>query len=592
MRLPPNNKYIQTNRSDILGSLEGSFNIDITRVLGKLRVTRMIKTMSGFNNFPVGFKYYSDGTIYTIAGLYIYHTADGHPRSVFSQDAGTGTPNTCDSLYSDIEIFNNLVYGTTYEGGGDRLVYGSSASWSYVTGLGTQTGPHMLAVYGARLYITISTTNKIYSIDTGNTLSVPNGPPNTTPYTLQLEVNYRPTFIKAGSNRMWIGVMAFSGKGYIYEWDGAATQYTRAYKLDAQGAWAGVIKDDLPWVMDSNGRLLQYSNGTFIERGRLPINDKYLVNATNIFTNNRPVHPNGMSIVNGKINVLVNSMIDDGNSSTAEFCPSGIWEFDEETNSFYHKSSLSYLPVGTNTISDYGQQKISIAGGLSEMKNSDPNAAATGNLLAGAQIFTDATTTANASFTNDTFDTVSGTTGQYSTDGFGYFITNKITSPNIMQTWQRLILFYKKLLSSSGRIIVKYRTNAVKSTEASITWIDTTSFTTSISLSSYAVGDEVEITQGSGGGRNANITALSVNGGTTTVTIDESCGGTPAGTAKARFQKWIKLKTVVNDQASQIKIFTLGINSSWIQFKICMNFKGLDEFECAELVNEVHQYVA
>lgn len=581
LKLPQNGQWIQSNRSDVLGNLQGTFNVDLTRILTKTHVTRMIKTTSGFNGVPVNFVLGADGLIYTFAGLYIYHTADAHTRSAFVQDSGTGTPNTGDSLYSDITLFNNIIYGSTYEGGGDRLVYGSSASWQYVTGLG-QTGPHMLASFPAlqKLYITISTTSKVFSLSTGNSLATSGA------NTLTLDINYRPTCIETGQNRVWIGTMAFTGEGPIYEWDGAATQPTRSYSAQSRGVWAMVIKDDIPWIVNANGYLMQYSNGVFVERARFPLNMKLLANATNVFTNNRPVHPKGMKVVDGKIQILLNNVLDDSTSSTEEFCPSGIWEFDE-TIGLYHKYSLSYLPISTNTITDYGQERLSIVGGLAEMKTSDNNIAATGNLLAGAQYFTNGSATAIGSFTNDTFEAVSGTTGQYSTDGWGYLVTSKIPSPNVKETWQKIYAFYKKLMASTGRIIIKFRTAAVKATEASITWVDTTSFTTSDDISAYAVGDEVEVTQGSGSGRSAHITAIT---GTYTVTIEESVGGTALATAKARFQKWTKIKNIVQDQTSQFK--EMGINtpsSTWIQFKVCMLFKNQDELEALELINQANQ---
>lgn len=603
MKLPQNGQWVQTNRSDVQGNMQGSFNLDLTKVIGKTKVTRMIATNTGFNNVPFAFAAGSDGLIYSGAGNssslngFIYHTANLHPRSAFVQDSGTGTPNIMDSLYSDIKLFNNAIYGTTYEGGGDRIVHGSSASWSYITGLGIQTGPHMLAVFGQRLYITIAGLSAIYSIDQSNSLATSGANTIALP-----DISERPVFILAASNKLYIGTMSFSDKGHVYEWDGTSSvQFNQISRLQSRGVWAGIVKDDTLYVIDSNGIFLQYSNGVFVEKGRLPLTRKNLVNATNVFTNNRPVHPNGISIVEGKIQILVNATIDDSTSSIEEYCPSGIWEYDDiiydpytgisQGVGLYHKYSFSYLPVGTNTVTDYGQESISIAGALAEMKNSDNNIAATGDLLAGAQIYTDASTTQNAIFTNDTFDATSGTTGQYSTDGYGIITTTKIPSQNIDDTFQKVYAFYKRLSTLTNYIAIKYRTFVVKSTAISLIWVAPYIFTTTTDLTGM-VKYEVKIIQGTGGGKTAHIVSVINNSGTYTVTLDEAFTGVTTGTAKARVTNFLKLPTLANDLTSQVKPFGIEKSATWIQLRICMVFKNSDELEGLDLVNEVHKYVA
>lgn len=577
MVIPPNNQYTQTNRSDILGTLQGSFNIDLTKVLGKLRVTRMIQTnsqasLTTMTGYPTAFK--TDGsTIYAVATPRLFKTSTLKANSAFVVEATSGFPADCDSG-SDLEVFGNAVYVAANQ----KLYKFSGGSWA--NNALAHAGPYSMLTFAGVLYIANSTT-----ID-----KTTNGTTITSAFTPS-SVALTPIFIRSTTTRIWIGTLNVQGgKALMLDWDGSSATATSSYRLEAQGALACVIKDDVPWIMDSNGRLMVFNGGTFIEKARLPLNDKTLLNATSTSIN-RFIHPNGMSVVNGKINLLIKNEIEDnvaGSGSTPEFCPSGIWEYDENIG-LYHKYSLSYLPVGTNTITDWGQNRVSGVGALSEMKLTDTSASATGKLIVGATVYTNASSTDAGIFVNDTFDAVSGTTGAYATQGVGYIVTSKIESSSIEESWQKILLFNKKFLTATDFMVAKYRTSDVAPTEASITWVSTVAFTTSTDVSAYVVGDEVEITQGKGSGMCAHITAITAgSGGTYIIDLDETFTGVVAGTAKARFQKWIKLSKVTN-QNVQFNQFAIGKISNCIQFKLLFVFSGPNEFNKALIINKAHQ---
>jgi hypothetical protein len=71
------------------------------------------------------------------------------------------------------------------------------------------------------------------------------------------------------------------------------------------------------------------------------------------------------------------------------------------------------------------------------------------------------------------------------------------------------------------------------------------------------------------------------NSGTYTVTVDETYTGASSQTAKARFQKWVKIGKV-DSARGLIKAWQqLPINNSnenRIQIKCCMSFTGNGEF--------------
>jgi hypothetical protein len=168
----------------------------------------------------------------------------------------------------------------------------------------------------------------------------------------------------------------------------------------------------------------------------------------------------------------------------------------------------------------------------------------------------------------------------------GYLVTTKIEAEYITDLWQRTYLKYKKLLDSSDKIVIKYRTSEVQPIEGTITWTSTTTFTSTLDLSTIAVGDEFEGTAGTGSGQIEHITAISESAGTYTVTLENAVTGA-TGTAKGRFQKWIKLGTI-QDQTTQYKAFNfpLNANSTWIQLKVVMYFTGNDELEEISLLKE------
>lgn len=95
----------------------------------------------------------------------------------------------------------------------------------------------------------------------------------------------------------------------------------------------------------------------------------------------------------------------------------------------------------------------------------------------------------------------------------------------------------------------------------------------------------MEILQGTGSGACVHITDISENGGTYTVTVDTAVTGVTTGTAKARFQKWIKLFPVVTGQVRSWEQMSIGAPNTRIQIKGCMTFKGNDEFHKFVLVS-------
>ena len=577
-----NNGPVRVESGRTLSSMFGSFGIDQLFKLGRVGLRGTILTTktaddADFSDAPQGFKYFA-GAIWTISGSYLFKNS-GVVNGNFVQDTATGTPTNLNDN-SDLELFFDRTSNTTtlyVTGGTDTVYYTTDGSTFSNFDMGLGSGNEAcLTFYANRMYMQAG-NNYIISWNAARTVASP-GAANT----IRLPAGERLSFMKAASNRIWVGTInEYNEFAHIYEWDGASPLFSRQYTIEAVGANSCVIKNDVPHVMDSRGRLLRWNNSTFVEIGRLPVADKYLFLATAAGSPFRYVHRNGMAIYNNKIVVNIGNRIEDNGDTIEEFCPGGVWEYDDFVG-FYHKYALSY--TGTNlTITDFGQNRIAYPGALGSINVLNDSSNAQGLLLIGAKYYTNASSTAAGIWIDNTVDTKTNT---------GYIVTSELDASGVADTWQKAFLKFRRLLNSTDKIILKYRFTKQAPTVMSITWVNTTSFTTAdANMANYAVGDEVEIVAGTGGGMCSHITAISLNAGTYTVTVDETHTGCTTGTAQARFQKWIKAGAVESDTTSDWKEFSLGkigtvaSNSGWVQFKIFFYWKGENEFDYIDSVN-------
>jgi len=237
---------------------------------------------------------------------------------------------------------------------------------------------------------------------------------------------------------------------------------------------------------------------------------------------------------------------------------------------------------------DYGAMVIEPngAGALAYIKSDSSETDDNGNLFVGAQVLTNVEDTINGIFIDDTNDTVKK---------FGYFITPKIFSKDVIDAWQKIYVRTKKLLSASDFITVKYRTveptyrNLITANGSrfwsEIVWVNTSSFTvTASNVPGLVVGDEVEIIAGDGAGKCAHVSTIT---GTTTytVTLDDTFDGVTTNTARACFSDWKKIATLTS-QSDEFFEFPIGVQSVWIQFKICMQHTGTNELYDLAVVNK------
>lgn len=582
----------QSTRSKILGDIVSSFGLDLQSNLGVIRLSPRLRTnTAGVSNQgrAVAFRTF-DQRIFALCGTRIFKNSAYNLISPFVEDASVGAITAYNPLYSDIEMFNNTLVATSNTELWSKATDGSgTGAWTQrdtgggVTGLSTDTLHKLLYFKRQNRIYYLDNNQYVYSFDTAwaqavsGSYSIDLGFTSGLPYTMIADSNY----IYIGTvNQSPAGVLDMTKGASILLWDGVSTTITTEYKVKAQGILA-FRKDDrgIVYALDSNGSWLQQTASGFEEVDRLPLDRELLTNALS-GTYNSFIHPNGITFSrNGTFLFNINNLIGDSGATIKENLASGIWEWSKETG-FIHRQPFTLCDLGSVAVTDFGQNRVSAVGALYEPNIYSASSIGKPTLICGATYYTNASSTADGIFVDDPLDTI---------QKYGYFVTKFILSLNLRDTWKKIAFRYRKFLDSSDKIIYKYRVSEVSPTYVDITWVNTTSFTTTTNvagLESY----EVEVLQGTGSGKCAHITLISLNGGTYTVTVDETFTGVTTGTAKARLQAWNKISSI-DDQTSE-SVITDILNdpaSERIQLKVCMQFTGEDELYETILISGAHE---
>lgn len=605
-------KFSQTNRSNILGgpynqmlgNLWSTFGIDLQDNIGAIRIGQRMKVVnktgdSNCTNLGISTAFTPFlGNIFCIGGSRIFYSNGViTPAMAFKEDTSTNVRTDWSADSDDLCLFNGALCGINCA---QEKIYSLNSSiagsWSTrasVVGSGTNG---QLATFQKFNRLYVANGKYIHSVDTSWNITTTG-----TPYDLTLTGNDDGGEIQCiapSSDRIWIGMRrnAFGGTSgndspaqfsSIYEWDGISNQVTKEYKIPALGTMAIVIRNDIPIIMDTNGVLREFNNQGFKEIGRLPLrrNQSLLSIAQPSWSQNF-IHPKGLAVTKeNTIIALINNRTvfhDSAIDFLYENLPSGIWEFDGN-GSAVMKHPITAMPVSSTTVTDHGQNRVAAVGSLALIPRTNNSAYGISSIFAGVTYYTDASSTTSAIMMDAPWptDLVTSPEGQK----YGYFTTPFILSPNVTETWQKIFVSFRKFLASTDKLVVKYRLTDPSPTEISITWVNTTSFTTSTDMTSY-VGYEVEILQGIGSGKCSHITTVVNNSGTYTVTVDETYTGATTTTAKARVQNWIKCGSY-GTQALEYLECSIGIgkNSPRIQFKVCLQCTGDDEIYEMKIAN-------
>lgn len=364
---------------------------------------------------------------------------------------------------------------------------------------------------------------------------------------------------------------------YVVEYD-PLTETSNAV-INNNGQTIGFIYENICHIIDVKGWISRFNSNGFTNVSAFPI--AYIDGIR--FT---PPHRNGVAIIDGRPHVLMPSIAGGAfNQSFSQIFPAGVWCWEPDTNRLYHKGSIARSNSVQN---DFGAANagtaISRYGALFALPSTNDKSQ---DLFAGAQ-----TSLAPQSINSivGTFSTIV-VTGATSFNNRGWVVTPKFYSKDINAVYRNIVAQYDNnqypLGRQSGALVIKYRTSDPVDDGGIFrngTWVTPTTFTVSAATTpNIAVGDEIFILFGIGGGLSAHVTALS-GAGTRTVTIDESFA--PASGLFAFFyENWRKLtdETYLDGQIDDntVDYHQLDIpenEESFIQFKVEIRSAGVTPF--------------
>ncbi len=674
--------YIQTNRSDTLGSFWSTFNIELQNNLGDVRLgNKLVQVTNSADDAdlgcPTSFVFWQ-GDWWCVAGAYIYQGSDNFDVS-FSKSTVRFSIGASTTQFDITKSVNTVRY--TYDGTGTNPGINATSmpvsSTVYINGTNfnaanngtftiTASGSNYfeitnasgvvesnktigsgviaisgnsnyetfdgadLALFNSRLWVlgenslwsTDNTQywtkrdsvsagegqallyfpkrNQLYYFDSSSGVSSTDindaiyNSPTTEPNCITISTGTYGENVGMVCTSNYIYIYTFlpdnsassSGTGYILEWDGVSDQFNNIYVIQSSGILAMTVYEDIPYAIDGFGRVLRYTGSSFTEVARLPVQTLLPFNSSvSGDPGERFIHRNGMvPTKNNTLLLNINAISQRGGYPLYENFQSGVWEVDLSNGNCTHKTSYTYQDDDNSTITDFGQQSLYSVGAivLNTLNDTgDENC----QFACGATVYTDATATQSAIYR----DAPMMEYGQTSVQGQkrGYFTTTWFESDEVEDKWSRLWTVYKRFATSTDKIIAKYRLYEEDPVYATITWVNTTSFTTTTDITAYAqtatgfngtVGGEVEIVQGTGSGACVHITNVVNNAGTYTVTIDNAVTGVTTGTAKARFQKWIKLNPEITGQVKSYGQMAILANNTRIQIKLVMEWTGDGEF--------------
>lgn len=581
IKIPNDNRTFRTsNQSSVLGNLDETFALDLSRDRGKINFTKAEMTenltaeITGnpIDAYIVDYAYY-EATYFAIAAGTVIRNTDPIDGS-WTEPSWTNLQTGIDNGEGCLQVFNDNLY-VFGDNSVRKITNDSDTTWSTVTSDGDGLAS---AVFDNRCYFT-DASKDVISFNTAETVS--------TSGAFTLSLNGFPgslsiTFIKATSNRLWVGVQDSSGnEGAVFEWDGVtADTPIRRYPIDAHGAMAGVVRDDILYILDSRGRLQRFAGNGFSVVDTLPFLNETPTGYGSQTDQTMLIGRNGMDILPNKNIVMnINSGMADANDNDTLF-PSGVWEWDPEYGMF-HRAPLVYNDGSGQHQPHHYVRRI---GAIITSKDGDQELLDDGFMSYSATLTLEDDSSASDIGVACHLEAPRKT--GYSGYGISYFTTPEIHSTEVTDTYEKIYLKYKKLYSSSDKYVVKYRTDVELPDQMKVTWSSTTQFTsTDGTFANYVVGDEVTVLFGSGAGMISHITAISEAAGTYTVTLDETHDVTATDTAQVRLEKWVKLPEITQDNLKYAER-RIGKKDTLIKLKVVFyHYSGRNEFHQLQLVN-------
>lgn len=588
--IPTTKIWRQPNRDDYSGELYATKGIDLTSSKGKVKASRATyatkdsatSTATVLLEYPSAFvRSAADSTDkwWALTNTVLFKTSSGTELTDWTKDAIANTPTDLNHLYSDLVEFNSsLVASRSTDIGILTAGTWTTSWWGTTLGQTGMTASTMRPLFvGFQNRLLIGEGQYIHTVDTSNRVQKNR---------VTLRPEFRIRWIRGNSSAYYIGAdHKYGGEGKVFEWDGLSENFNREYGIQSDISFACAVKGEIPYIFNRNGQLMRFTGGGFEEVAKLPIAytrtapqfDKANVYLYDGFDLIFSVTPNGMDVIDGNINILINGSIEGFTPYTLDAMPSGIYEYDENIG-LYHKYTLGTNRL-TGTRTDFGNRIIRKAGALKNAWN--------GAIIAGFSAHID-----NGSTLRHCIDVLSA--GPHSRS---YIITPKLQTSGETQKWQRIWTKFRAKDSGDtsipNKLVVKYRTDESVDSNfwSTITWTSTTTFTSTNSNTvgegnwgTMSVGDEIEIARGTGSGIIAHVVSSVLDGSTYTITIDETIPDISVTGATVHVRNWKKISDITHSDTSPKSLPINTTAKSWIQFKIELRgFGTQDAIELEEI---------
>lgn len=344
-------KWIQTNNSDLFGTLFMSRNMDFTKAgyasLAK-RARALISSGSTANFGRVGSIGYYDDT-----SEYFIFTNDRPYKLSFASDAVTitdesGTSNipAMDLLCRNDQVnWQGYLYATSttslrrYNSGGWSLEL-TGTSFTGVTNAG------QLCVFKDRNSLCISQANTVLLLDSSHNLI----------RTLTLPSEFIVTSLDWNNATVFIGTRNINNQdAMLYVWDGNSTAVNGGYSVGTHRINSVRAYQSTCVCVTSKGELLFFTGNSFKRLGALPIaftDEQWDVSGSTV---QGRVISRGVVVDTDKIYVHVSpSIFLNTNASNSpqlfDWFPGGVWCYDPEVGFYQKYSNSSSLRTQTSDI--------------------------------------------------------------------------------------------------------------------------------------------------------------------------------------------------------------------------------------------------
>jgi hypothetical protein len=558
LKIPSSQGVRQLNINDTAGEIWASYQVDLHTNPNKIKLARPMKQVIT-DSFLEGddveaFATYL-GDAWALTNDNLFRSNNDALTSWIKED--TGPSNATDMVVFDGQLVIttsqdiDACNGPTYDAGwwGDA----GGPTLQTVSG-GNPTYPFVLEVVriGAEtLAVTNGSTIHAY------TGAIAGGGVFTT---VDIDDSMIATCLKSNVRRVWIGSKTEDAEqAYVYEWDGASTNYIQAFPVGAKAVLSMEDIDNAPLILTERGEIKLFNGAGFSTVAQFPFASKavFLQNTelSDIGLGNNisfVVTPKAMRRVGNKVLIAINTLTQLNNQQVPidERSPAGIWSLDLSTYSLTHLASIDNEKIF--------QGKFNIF----------PINSSAGRILASVR-------KENGDVGVWLEDLSDDSTNE------GYIITSEVGVESIKDSFSEIVL--KSLLGQDDEIMVKYRVRRdvlLPEVVPSATWLNEYTFNTTQDLSHikerFEAGnfDEVEVFLGSGTGELAHITNITNSDTVYSVELDRSIG-TATEALSLRIDNWTKIDNVMTLlEDGDYKRIGLDAQGNFIQFKIILSGKA------------------